>query len=116
MNTMATLDVGNKLGVLIGLAFSAFCVAAGFVLIYGTKNRWPILTDPPEDLWVCYSQSFVKRVFGKQYLIYETYVIGVICFLVGMLGLISLFVSYLRKGVAHSQPQPNHSPVPLPPL
>ena len=81
------------MGILLALVFSASFLAAGSALIYGTQNRWPMLTDPPEDMWICYTHSFLKKVFGKQFLIYYNYAFGVIFFLAGMMCLIGLFVS-----------------------
>jgi hypothetical protein len=73
--------------ILLGLLFSTFFIIAGVVFIYGTKRRWPIMTDPPQDLWLCYSQAFIKKVFGNNFLIVHNYSLGAIFILLGLIGL-----------------------------
>ncbi len=48
-----------------GIAFCVLFAAAGVMLIVGANRRWRWLVDPPRELWLCYSQAFVRHVFGE---------------------------------------------------
>ncbi len=61
---------------LIGIIFSFVVLIVGFIMVYGAKDGWKFLIDPPESWWLFYSQSFIKKIFGKKFLYYETIVIG----------------------------------------
>lgn len=76
--------------ILIGLFF-AFFLAMGFVLIYGTQHRWAMVTDPPDGMWICYSQSLIKKVFGQRFLIVYSYSMGTVFVAAGLFGLITIF-------------------------
>ncbi len=73
--------------IFLGIAFCAFFIIAGIVLIYGALNRWPMLIDPPDDLWLNYSQAFIKKVIGKTLLPYFTCFLGVLFICAGIFGL-----------------------------
>jgi hypothetical protein len=60
----------------LGMIFSLAVFSVGFILIYGAKGGWKFLIDPPESWWFFYSQSFIKKIFGKKFLYYETIVVG----------------------------------------
>jgi len=47
----------NKLFGVLGLLFGGF-------LLWGVKQKWNWLVDPPEDLSPFYSQAFLKTYFG----------------------------------------------------
>jgi hypothetical protein len=69
-----------------GVAFCLFFVIAGIVVIYGAYSRWPMLVDPPETLWLTYSQAGIKRLFGQKFLLFFTYFLGILFILVGAVG------------------------------
>ena len=70
---------------LIGMIFSVAVFAVGVIMIYGAIDGWKLLIDPPKSWWPFYSQSFIKKIFGKKFLYYETIVVG------GMLIIASLY-------------------------
>jgi hypothetical protein len=47
----------------------------GVLLIVGAHQRWRWLVDPPDN-WLWYSQTIVKRVFGRGFLRFFTYLVG----------------------------------------
>ena len=49
---------------------------AGIVLLMGAHRRWAWLIDPEEDAGG--SQAFLKRMFGKRFLLYYTYLLGLL--------------------------------------
>jgi hypothetical protein len=66
-------------------------VLIGLVIIYGARRRWRWLVDPPEWLYLVYSQSFLKVLLGRQFVLYFTYFMGMLFALVGaMAGYIAL--------------------------
>jgi uncharacterized membrane protein HdeD (DUF308 family) len=71
----------------LGITFCSFFIIAGIVFIYGAINRWPMLIDPPDDLWLTYSQAFIKKIFGKTLLVYFTCFLGVLFICAGVFGL-----------------------------
>jgi hypothetical protein len=74
----------NKLpGLLIVIGF----LFVGIILIVGTYKRWTSLVDPPTDEWMFYSHAFLKKCFGKTFLIYFNYSIGAILILSGLIGI-----------------------------
>jgi hypothetical protein len=70
-----------------GLLFAIFFILAGIILIVGTKKRWRWLVDPPEDYWMFYSHSFLKKVFGKTFLLYFNYMLGIILIVLCLIGI-----------------------------
>jgi hypothetical protein len=58
-------------------------VLIGLVIIYGARRRWRWLVDPPEWLYLVYSQSFLKVLLGRQFVLYFTYFMGLLFALVG---------------------------------
>lgn len=76
----------------VGLVFSVLFVVAGVLLLCGAYKRWPGLVDPPDELWLMYSQAAIKRLFGKRFLLLFTYFLGVV--LVGSLGLLRVLISF----------------------
>lgn len=70
-----------------GVVFGLLFITLGALLIYGTIKRWRMLVDPPEDLWLVYSHSFMKRLFGQRFLVLFNYVMGALFILLAGLGL-----------------------------
>jgi hypothetical protein len=66
----------NPLGSVGAILFVLLFFIFGIVLIIGTYKRWIWLVDPPEKYSLFYSQSWLKKVFGKTFLIYYNYILG----------------------------------------
>src|SRR6266404_5769053 len=47
-------------------------------MIYGAYRKWSWLVDPPEYLWPVYSQAFLKKLFGRRFVISWTYLFGIV--------------------------------------
>lgn len=60
-----------------GMIFSVAVFTIGVTMVYGAISGWKFLVDPPEEWSPFYSQSFIKKIFGKKFLYYETIVVGV---------------------------------------
>ena len=58
------------------LAILSMMLVAALALLYGAKQRWKFLVDPPEWLWLCYSQAFLKKTFGARFVVVFTYALG----------------------------------------
>lgn len=50
-----------------------------------------MVTDPPDGMWICYSQSLIKKVFGQRFLIVYSYSMGTVFVAAGLFGLITIF-------------------------
>ena len=48
----------------------------------------PYLIDPPEEQWRYYSQSFIKKIFGRKVLYIFTIALGLLFIFVGVSGLV----------------------------
>jgi len=46
------------------------------VAIYGTIHKWAMLVDPPEKMSIFYSHALLKKIFGKNFLIFYNYFLG----------------------------------------
>jgi hypothetical protein len=68
------------------LFFILIFLGCGISLIYGTIKKWPMLVDPPERMWIYYSHSLFKKIFGKEFLIYFNYLFGGIVVTIGIYG------------------------------
>ena len=65
----------NTLLVLVfAISFSLF----GLFLIFGTILKFKILVDPPESWSTFYTNSYLKKKFGKEFLVIYNYVIGIL--------------------------------------
>ncbi len=78
--------MNNLLGILFALSF----FVAGVGLVIGAHRRWDWLVNPPTDMWTCYSQAFVKNLFGKRFVIAFTYILGIVFMLASLFGLFNL--------------------------
>jgi hypothetical protein len=67
------------------IAFGIATFAAGVILVYGSRKRWNWLVDPPEELWLGYTQAFLKKVVGTDGVAHLTYLFGVMAIVVGIL-------------------------------
>ena len=68
-----------------------------FILhMVGTKLRWKILVDPPES-WKGYSHTFLKRVFGTDFLIIYNYIVGVLGTSIGIIILFQFLKKYFAQ-------------------
>jgi hypothetical protein len=72
------------------IIFAIGFIVAGIALIYGTKKRITWLIDPDEKYWLCYSQAFIKKLFGKEFTIYWTYFLGVLFIIVSLFGIMNI--------------------------
>lgn len=72
---------------MFAVVFGLLFIALGSLLIYGTFKRWRMLVDPPEDLWLVYSHSFIKRLFGQRFLVLFNYFMGALFMLLAGLGI-----------------------------
>jgi len=79
--------------ILLGILFSALFIVGGSLMVYGTWHSWSLLVDPPEEFWLTYSQSFMKKVLGTDALRMHNYILGSVLVLVG---LIILWNGFLR--------------------
>jgi hypothetical protein len=72
---------------------SLLWIAFGTVMIYGANQRWRWLVDPKinDRRSFLYSQALIKRIFGKEALLSQTYFMGAIILFVGFM----LFISFL---------------------
>ena len=68
----------------LGLIFGGVFTFLGCILLFGAYKKWEFLVDPPEEYWKFYSQSFIKKIFGKQFLLIETYLLGLVILLLGI--------------------------------
>lgn len=75
-----------------GIIFSLALFTIGFIMVYGAKKGWEFLVDPPESWYPFYSQSFIKKIFGKKFLFYETIIIGAMFMIVSLYSWISFFI------------------------
>ncbi len=69
--------------ILIAILF----ILAGIILIFGTKRGWSWLVDPPTDYWMFYSHSFLKKFFGKTFLLRFNYFIGILFIILSLFGI-----------------------------
>lgn len=63
---------------------SFVALVVGTLMIIGTKLRWMILVDPPEEWTGIYSHSALRRIFGSDFLIGFNYVLGTLFIIVAL--------------------------------
>lgn len=66
------------------ILFGSLVTAIGVLLIIGVRRRWSWLVDPPEELWFVYSQSFIKKFCGAEFLEIETFYLGIVFIVAGI--------------------------------
>jgi hypothetical protein len=69
---------------LLGISFFLLVIILGAGLVIGAAQRWSWLVDPPEEYWFVYSQSFIKKFFGKRVLLFFTYAMGFLTITAGI--------------------------------
>jgi uncharacterized membrane protein SpoIIM required for sporulation len=62
--------------VIAGLPACLFFLIVGAALVYGAHRGWSWLVDPSVDAWPFYSQSFIKKFFGRDAVLFFTYFVG----------------------------------------
>jgi len=60
----------------------------GAILLFGASKQWQWLVNPPTEWAWFYSQSFIKKTFGKKGLLIYTYLIGFLLLAVGVVGIV----------------------------
>jgi hypothetical protein len=71
----------------LAMVIILFCIIFGSICIYGAYQRWPKLIDPPIDGKHFNSQALLKCLFGKKFLLYYTYFMGISFVIAGTIGL-----------------------------
>ena len=66
------------------------------LIVIGTFLKWEFLVDPPES-WKGYSHTFLKKIFGKEFLIPYNYIVGTVGFIFGMFIFIGILIKYLQQ-------------------
>jgi hypothetical protein len=69
---------------LLRLIFGTLSCLIGILSIYGAYKKWKFLIDPPESLAGFYSQAWIKKLYGRKFLLWETYIMGVIFIAMGV--------------------------------
>jgi hypothetical protein len=69
------------------ILFLIFMITLGLLLISGAYRRWRWLVDPPTELWPFYSQSLIKKLFGKHAVVYFTYLVGFGIIVISIMGI-----------------------------
>lgn len=72
---------------LMAILFAGLFIALGCLLVFGAYKQWPALVDPSEEVAWSYSQAFIKRMFGKKFLLVYTYAIGFLFIALACIGL-----------------------------
>lgn len=78
----------------MGIWFSIVIIIIGILLIIGTRYRWRLLVDPPEEWSPYYSYSWINKHFGSQTLIVLNYFGGVALIILG-----SIFLWHSISGI-----------------
>lgn len=65
-----------------------FVSFVGATLLFGAFKQWQWLVNPPTEWAWFYSQSFIKKIFGKKGLLIYTYLIGFLFLAVGIAGIL----------------------------
>jgi len=79
----------NIFSVLLGIAFVMGFFTLGVFFLVGTWQKWPSFVSPPDEEWGFYSQSFIKKIFGQNGLIFFNYCFGMLCVLFSLIGLLN---------------------------
>ena len=70
------------------LFLDCILVAYGVLILLGVKRRWRWLMDPPDWLFAVHFPSFVKRLYGRRFVIAVTLVLAWFAITLGVFGLI----------------------------
>ena len=63
--------------------FSIVIIIIGILVIIGTRYRWRLLVDPPEECSPYYSYSWINKHFGSHTLIVLNYFGGIALIILG---------------------------------
>jgi len=70
---------------------SFIAIIIGLLMIIGTKLKWMILVDPPEEWAAFYSHSGLKKIFGSDFLIGFNYIVGTLFIIIASFFLWKVF-------------------------
>jgi hypothetical protein len=76
--------------------FTFMFLFGGSLIIVGAKCRWKYFVEPyynPKWDWRYYIHKYLKKVLGRNYLVYFSYSLGVLLISAGFYSLIGLIVS-----------------------
>jgi hypothetical protein len=85
MPTDNFIDVIIVFANLIGLAF-------GVLLVYGLKQKWRWVVDPPEWAFAIYLPAVVKIVWGPKYVLSVAYITAYGSLIMSLIGLIQTLI------------------------
>jgi hypothetical protein len=80
------------------IAMSSSILAIGIILLYGARQKWSWLIDPP--VWLSWSGALLKRLFGSNANLYNTYIIAILLILAGVFGLVQS-ITILGRGLGY---------------
>jgi hypothetical protein len=89
---------------LAGLFLTACFTAIGFVLLYGARRKWRWLVYPPEWLYLVWSQSLLKVLFGRRFVLGFTYCFGAVFAVVGLWGLLLALIQLGKSSFVGTVP------------
>jgi hypothetical protein len=85
MPTDNFLDIIVIFANLIGLAF-------GVLLVYGLKQKWRWVVDPPKWAFAIYFPAVVKIVWGPKYVLSVAYITAYGSLIMSLIGLIQTLI------------------------
>ena len=85
MQTANSIDVIAVVVNLIGVAFSV-------LLVYGLKQKWRWVVDPPEWVFMIYFPAVVKIVWGPKYVLSVAYITAYGSLVLSLIGLIQTMI------------------------
>ena len=71
-------------------------VLSFLLIVIGTFLKWEFLVDPPES-WKGHTHTFLKKIFGKEFLTPFNYIVGTVGFILGMFIFIGILIQYLQQ-------------------
>jgi hypothetical protein len=85
MPTDDFIDVIVVFANLIGLAF-------GVLLVYGLKQKWRWVVDPPKWMFMIYFPAVVKFLWGPKYVLSVAYITAYGSLIMSLIGLIQTLI------------------------
>ena len=80
-----SIDVIAVFAILIGVVFSV-------LLVYGLKQKWRWVVDPPEWMFMIYFPAVVKIVWGPKYVLSVAYITAYGSLIMSFIGLIQILI------------------------
>ena len=77
----------NNLDLIIG----GFSLLVGLLIILGTKNNVKAFVDPPEELWLFWAPSFMKKFVGPEEAKIISYIMGILGTCVGLAAIMGFY-------------------------